>query len=111
MAFKNKTNVRWWIPGFEHDADLVDLVETYFPHWTGYVEETLFDLNMIVIDPKNVIVCHYNKQIFDALSARGITAHVVPFRHRYFWDGGIHCITSDLHREGSMQNYFSERLQ
>jgi hypothetical protein len=24
--------------------------------------------------------------------------HVSPFRHRYFWDAGIHCITNDLNR-------------
>jgi hypothetical protein len=59
--------------------------------------------------PKNVIVFNYNKQVFDALDRYGITPHIVPFRHRYFWDGGIHCVTSDLHREGTMQDYFPER--
>lgn len=38
-----------------------------------------------------------------------ITPHVVPFRHRYFWDGGIHCITLDLDREGKMHDYFPDR--
>ena len=28
------------------------------------------------------------------------------FRHRYFWDGGIQCITQDLYREGKMEDYF-----
>ena len=62
-----------------------------------------------IIDPKNVMVFNYNKQVFDALDRYGITPHIVPFRHRYFWDGGIHCVTSDLHREGTMQNYFPNR--
>jgi hypothetical protein len=106
---KNKNHGRWWVPGFEHDTELVELVETYLPHWTGYIEETIFDLNMLIVDSKNVLVFNYNKQVFDALSRYGITAHVVPFRHRYFWDGGIHCVTSDLHRTGSMIDYFSER--
>lgn len=109
LELKNKNGGKWWIPGFEHNQDVIDLMETWLNHWTGYVEETVFDVNMLVIDPKNVMVFNYNKQVFDALDRYGITPHVVPFRHRYFWDGGIHCVTSDLHREGSMQDYFPNR--
>jgi hypothetical protein len=109
LDLKRKNKGKWWIPGFEQDQDVVDVVETWLGHWTGYVEETVFDVNMLMIDPKNVIVFNYNKQVFDALDRYGITMHIVPFRHRYFWDGGIHCVTSDLHREGTMQDYFSQR--
>lgn len=110
LQLKKKNKGRWWIPGFEHNQDVVDVVETWLGHWTGYVEETVFDVNMLIIDPKNVMVFNYNKQVFDALDRYGITPHVVPFRHRYFWDGGIHCVTSDLHREGDMKDFFPERL-
>lgn len=106
VNLKKKNDGRWWIPGFEQDQEVVDVVETWLGHWTGYVEETVFDVNMLIVDPKNVLVFNYNKQVFDALSRYGITPHVVPFRHRYFWDGGIHCVTLDLHREGTMQDYF-----
>ena len=109
LDLKEKNKGKWWIPGFENDQDVTDVVETWLGHWTGYVEETVFDVNMLIIDPKNVIVFNYNKQVFDALGRYGVTPHVVPFRHRYFWDGGIHCVTSDLHREGAMQDYFPER--
>jgi len=109
MDLKTKNHGRWWIPGFENDQAVIDIVENWLAHWTGYVEETVFDVNMLIIDPKNVIVFNYNKMVFDALEKYGITPHVVPFRHRYFWDGGIHCVTSDLHREGTRQNYFPER--
>lgn len=109
LELKNKNKGKWWIPGFEQDQEVIDCVEQWLGHWTGYVEETVFDVNMLIIDPKNVIVFNYNKQVFDALSRYGITPHIVPFRHRYFWDGGIHCVTSDIHREGTMQDYFKER--
>ena len=109
LELKHKNGGRWWIPGFEHNQDVVDVVETWLGHWTGFVEETVFDVNMLIVDPKNVIVFNYNKQVFDALDRYGITPHIVPFRHRYFWDGGIHCVTSDLHREGTIQDYFTER--
>lgn len=109
LDLKARNQGRWWIPGFEHDAAVIDTVETWLGHWTGYVEETVFDVNMLIIDPKNVIVFNYNEQVFNALHRYSITPHVVPFRHRYFWDGGIHCVTADLHREGTMQDYFSYR--
>ena len=109
LKLKAKNKGRWWIPGFEHDQSVIDVVEQWLGHWTGYVEETVFDVNMLIIDPKNVMVFNYNEQVFSALSRYGITPHVVPFRHRYFWDGGIHCVTLDLDRSGSMQDFFPTR--
>jgi hypothetical protein len=106
---KNKNQGRWWIPGFEHDNDVINTVEQCLSHWVGYVEETVFDVNMLIIDPKNVMVFNENKQVFDALNRYGITPHIVPFRHRYFWDGGIHCVTLDLDRQGQMQDFFPQR--
>lgn len=102
---------KWWVPGQELNQDFTDYVETWMNHWVGYVEESVFDVNMIVIDKKNVIVNGYNELAFDAFSRYGITPHICNFRHRYFWDGGLHCITSDLHREGVMEDYFPERNQ
>jgi len=31
----------------------------------------------------------------------------VPLRHRYFWDGGLHCCSLDLVREGDREDYIS----
>lgn len=109
LQLKLKNRGKWWIPGFEQDQSVIDVVESWLNHWTGYVEETVFDVNMLIIDPSNVIVFNYNKQVFDALDRYRITPHILPFRHRYFWDGGIHCITSDLHREGTRKDYFPQR--
>jgi N-dimethylarginine dimethylaminohydrolase len=109
LHLKQKNNGKWWVPGEELNQDFTDYVETWMNHWVGYVEESVFDVNMIVVDKQNVIVNGYNKLVFDAFSKRGITPHVCNFRHRYFWDGGLHCITSDLHREGVMEDYFPER--
>jgi len=109
LKLKQKNKGRWWIPGFEYDLDVVNFVETWLNHWTGYVEETVFDVNMLIIDPKNVIVFGHNDIVFEALSKYNITAHIVPLRHRYFWDGGIHCVTSDLSRLGGLQDFFPNR--
>lgn len=103
---KLKNNGKWWIPGFEYDHELTELVESWFSHWTGYIDETVFDINLLVVDQKNVIVNQESDKVFKALSRYNITPHVVNFRHRHFWDSGTHCITADLHREGTMNNYF-----
>ena len=108
-ALKARNQGRWWIPGSEHDASVIDLVETWMAHWVGYVEETVFDVNMLMIDPHNVMVFGHNDTVFRALEQHGVTPHIVPFRHRYFWDGGIHCVTLDLDRTGTQQDFFPER--
>ena len=109
LDLKDKNKGKWWVPGEELNDDFTDFVESWLGHWVGYVEETVFDVNMLVIDEKNVVCNNYNEQVFKAFDRFGITPHVVNFRHRYFWDGGLHCITSDLHREGTQKDYFPER--
>lgn len=109
LDLKKANNGRWWIPGFEYDREVINVVESWLTHWVGYVEETVFDVNMLVIDEKNVMVFNHNDKVMEAFDRRGITAHIVPFRHRYFWDGGIHCVTLDLKRRGEKKDYFPER--
>lgn len=109
LDLKEKNRGKWWVPGEESNHDFTDFVESWFGHWMGYVEETVFDVNVLVIDEKNVVCSGYNEEIFKRFSQFGITPHIVKLRHRYFWDGGIHCNTSDLHREGTLKDYFPER--
>jgi len=109
LNLKNKNKGKWWVPGEELNDEFTDFVESWLDHWVGYVEETVFDVNILVIDKTNVVCNNYNKQVFDAFERHGVTPHIVNFRHRYFWDGGLHCITSDVHRAGVQQDYFPER--
>ena len=105
LHLKKKNHGRWWIKDYEKDNELIDFVETWLNNWVGYVEETVFDVNILTIDEKNVIVNGYNKKAFDAFARHGITPHICPVRHRYFWDGGIHCVTLDLHRQGDVKPF------
>lgn len=109
LQLKERNKGKWWVPGEELNTDFTDFVESWLDHWVGYVEETVFDVNMLVIDEKNVVCNNYNEDVFKAFDRYGVTPHVINFRHRYFWDGGLHCITSDLHREGIQKDYFPER--
>lgn len=109
LELKMKNSGKWWVPGEELNDDFTNFVEEWLGHWVGFVEETVFDVNMLVIDRHNVVCNNYNKEVFEAFERHGVTPHVINFRHRYFWDGGLHCITSDVHREGTMEDYFPDR--
>ena len=96
---KEKTNGRWWIPGEDLTDDIIDVVDTWLSNWVGYSEETNFSINMLSIDEENIIVPSPNITIDGIFKKHNITPHVCNFRHSIFWDGGLHCITSDINRE------------
>jgi len=111
FEFSMKRNKgRWFMPGFEQDPNLQNMVDHYFDDWVGQVSETVFDVNILIVDPKNIIVSSHNDQVEKACARYGIEVHVSPFRHKYFWDCGIHCVTNDLARQGVGKNYFDSVL-
>lgn len=96
---KSLVGGKWWVDGAEHNLEFVDFVENYCSAWTGYTAETVFDVNVLAVDPDTVCVTGTNQQIIDQLHCQGINAVMIPWRHRFFVDGGLHCITLDLYRE------------
>jgi hypothetical protein len=111
FEFSMKRNKgRWFMPGFENDSYLQNIVDYYFDEWVGQVSETVFDVNILIVNPKNIVISTHNEQVETACARYGITVHVSPFRHKYFWDCGIHCITNDIHREGSIGDFFRSSL-
>jgi hypothetical protein len=100
---------RWFMPGFEQDNNLIHMVDHYFDEWVGQVSETVFDVNILIVDPKNIVVSTHNDKVEEACARHGIEVHVSPFRHKYFWDCGIHCVTNDLSRTGTKENFFPNR--
>ena len=106
LNFKNKSQGRWWIPGEESNEYLQQFVDTWLNKWVRYVEETVFDVNMFSLSEEFVLVNNYDKEVFAFLKKHKIEPVICPIRHRYFWDGGLHCLTLDLQREGNRENYF-----
>jgi hypothetical protein len=106
IKMKEKVGGRWWLKGEEHNDELITFVNTWLNDWVGYVEETVFDVNMLSVDENTIICNNYNKEVFDHFKKHKVEPIVFNFRHRYFWDGGVHCITQDLYREGTMEDYF-----
>jgi len=100
---------RWFMPGFEQDTNLQHMVDHYFDEWVGQVSETVFDVNILIVDPKNIVVSTHNDRVEEACARHGIEVHVSAFRHKYFWDCGIHCVTNDLNRQGTSCDFFPDR--
>jgi hypothetical protein len=75
-------------------------IEKWLTQWKGYMQETHFDTNVLVLDSKNIVFANTQPRLFDFLQARGINCHVCEQRHGMFWDAGIHCLTLDVERIG-----------
>jgi len=105
--YKHANVDKWWIPDSDNNPEFTDFVNTWLDHWMGYVKETVFDVNMLQINSCTVLVNNYNKEMFEWFASKKIEPIIVPFRHRFFWDGGIHCVTADIYREGEHYDYIS----
>lgn len=88
-----------------HQEAFYQYIEKWLTHWVGYSQETVWDINCLVLDEENVVFSQENKELFNKLEKYKINPIVSPFRHRWFWDGGIHCITVDIKRKGSCEQY------
>jgi glycine amidinotransferase/scyllo-inosamine-4-phosphate amidinotransferase 1 len=95
----------WYVQGQTPTAEFTQFVNTYLTKWVGYVAETVFDVNCLVLDESNVIFSAYNKTVFDYCERHKINPIISELRHSYFWDGGISCCTQDLRRRGGLETY------
>lgn len=98
VQFKMQNRGNWWIKGQEHNESLSTFIDHYLKSWTGHIEETVPDVNLLHIDSKNVAGFRITPQILKKLEEHGINFHLVEFRHFHFWDSGLHCVTNDISR-------------
>lgn len=103
---KGITNGRWWHPEAKENPDLVSFIDRWCSEWVGKAEETLFEVNMLAVNENVSLSLNYQKEVHDKLKQHGVEAVYCRFRHRNFWDGGLHCLTLDTYREGGMKDYF-----
>lgn len=99
-------NGKFWDTGCGSNRSFNDHVVQHALDWVGMYTETYFELNCLVIDEHNVVMLAENQRLADDLSRKGITVHWVPFRSRSFWDGGVHCLTLDIRRHTSIEDFF-----
>ena len=95
----------WYVQGQTPTAEFTAFVDKYLTKWTGFVAETVFDVNCLVLDEENVIFSAYNREVFDYCNKHKINPIISELRHSYFWDGGISCCTQDLTRRGGRETY------
>ena len=98
-------NDRWYVQGQTPTPEFRSYVDEYLSTGVGYVKETVFDVNCLVLDESNVIFSAYNKSVFDFCERHQINPIISELRHSYFWDGGISCCTQDLSRKGGLETY------
>ena len=104
--FKHENfNGRWYVQGVEPTSEFANFVDTWLNKWTGYVKETVFDVNCLVLDESHVIFSAYNKEVFDFCKRHQIEPIICELRHKYFYDGGISCCTQDIRRCGPLETY------
>jgi hypothetical protein len=103
LRYKNEG--KWWVPGEEQNDEFTYWVESFLPNWTGYVEETIFDVNCLVLDERHVVVNSDNPYLHENLRKYQMEPVYCPLRHRFFWDGGWHCLTLDIKRKGGQVDY------
>ena len=98
---KKKKNIRWFVKDKMKDHKFVTYVDQWLYDWIGMQDETLFENNMLSLDERNIFSLNYQKEIHDKLNSVGIRPIYIPFRHKRFWDSGLHCLTLDTYREGT----------
>jgi hypothetical protein len=98
-------NGAWYVQGQTPTKEFTSFVDTYLKEWVGYVSDTVFDVNCLVLDEENVIFSAYNKQVFDYCEKHRINPIISELRHSYFWDGGVSCCTQDIRRSGNLETY------
>ena len=102
------TEHKWFIPGVDYlyyNSEILEIAEK----WLGEPTETIFEINMVVIDESNVLVVAENEKAFRFFEEIGITPHVVDFETKHFWDAGLHCFTRDINRRGDSHDYWPGR--
>ena len=106
--WKKKIGGRWYVDG-DINEEFVDFTNTYLSELTGFTIETIFDVNALMLDRNHICVSNLIPEAEEFFKKHNVEPIVVPFRHRHFHDGGLHCVTLDLYREGDKVDYFPEK--
>lgn len=102
---------QWHIPDTKIGAnkEFAQHVQQKAQDWVGSYIETVFDVNLLIVDDRNILSIGNDEDTFEFLHRQGYNVHAFDFRCRNFWDGGMHCLTNDIRRTGSCPDFFPER--
>ena len=101
---------RWWTPDNNFMSPIFsDYIYNFVKSWTGNAAETVFDVNILVIDQKNVVCFCEDDLVLNILNKQNVNVHLINHPTRGFWDAGFHCMSSDIRRIGECKDYFPQR--
>lgn len=106
IARRKAVDKMYWHPEAKENKEFADFIDSWLNEWVGYSIESIFEVNMLVINPELVFCPTFDEGTFRYIESIGMTPVHVPFRHRHFWDGGLHCLTVDTRRRGEQQDYW-----
>jgi glycine amidinotransferase len=69
------------------------------------------NMNILVLDPKTVCVEASETPVQKLLDKYGFEVIPVPLYDVAAFGGGLHCSTADVHREGSLEDYFPNQIE
>lgn len=107
-AFRQQLHpgLTWWVPGQDNVPQFRQYVDRYLHEWTGAIHESVFDVNCLSVDQSHVIFGCYDKGVFDYCRQHDIEPILCDIRHRFFFDGSVHCCSLDIRRRGGMEDYY-----
>jgi len=68
---------------------------------------TRITVNVLSVDEKHVIINEYATETIRLLEKKGFTPIPIRFRHSRIFGGGIHCVSLDVRRKETLEDYFS----
>jgi len=67
-------------------------------------------MNILILDPKTVCVEASEKEQMEQFDKLGFEVVPVPLWDVAAFGGGLHCATADVHREGTLEDYFPHQI-
>jgi glycine amidinotransferase len=68
------------------------------------------NMNCLVLDPKTICIEATETPMMELLDKYGFEVIPVPLFEVSPFGGGLHCATADVHREGSLEDYFPKQI-
>lgn len=74
---------------------------------TMYMSSTWTNMNVLMLDPKTVVVEEQEAPLIEMLMEWGFDVVAVPFRNVMRFGGAFHCVTCDVRRRGDLLSYIN----
>lgn len=82
-----------------------DVDRTQYPEDDLLLASSRIDVNVLSLDEEHVLVNENATATRKALEAHGFVPIPIRFRHSRIFAGGIHCVSLDIRRDETLENY------